>query len=77
MHTGMAKAMGSTSSTNTAAKSDDGEVVTNLIAHSDDGIFNSNASYTFEVKNTYHTDQTGCVTYLVTTPNGKPVAGIL
>ncbi|WPU93427.1 acetylxylan esterase [Mucilaginibacter sabulilitoris] len=58
----------------TQPKDDDEEVVTNLIAHSDDGIFNSNASYTFEVKNTYHTDQEGRVAYVVTTPAGKPVA---
>jgi cephalosporin-C deacetylase len=51
----------------------DEEVVTTLVAHSDDGIFNSNASYTFEVKNTYHTDQTGRVAYVVTTPAGKPL----
>ena len=55
-----------------ASKADE-EVVTKLVAHSDDGIFNSNASYTFEVKNTYHTDQTGRVAYVVTTPAGKPL----
>jgi cephalosporin-C deacetylase-like acetyl esterase len=74
MQTGMAKAMSNISFSKKTAKADDGEVVTNLIAHSDDGIFNSNASYTFEVKNTYRTDQTGRVAYIVTTPNGKPVA---
>jgi cephalosporin-C deacetylase len=52
----------------------DEEVVTNLVAHSSDGIFNSNASYTFEVKNTYHTNQEGTVSYVVTTPAGKQVA---
>ncbi|MEN0056035.1 MAG: acetylxylan esterase [Mucilaginibacter sp.] len=72
MQTGMAKAMSNSSFK--ILKADEGEVVTNLIAHSDDGIFNSNASYTFEVKNTYHTDQTGRVAYVVPTPNGKPVA---
>src|SRR5882762_2070579 len=52
----------------------DEEVVTNLVAHSSDGIFSSNASYTFGVKNTYHTSQEGTVSYIVTTPAGKQVA---
>ncbi|MDN5286217.1 MAG: hypothetical protein JWR38_2491 [Mucilaginibacter sp.] len=56
------------------AISADEEVTTNLIVHSDNGIFTTNASYTFEVKNTYRTSQEGMVSYTVTTPAGKLVA---
>jgi cephalosporin-C deacetylase len=51
----------------------DGAVNTVVTTHSTDGIFNSTASYTFDVKNTYKTQQVGKVKYIVTTEAGKKV----
>jgi cephalosporin-C deacetylase-like acetyl esterase len=55
------------------AQSDDSEgaVNTTLTTHSSTGIFSSNASFTFQVNNTYKTAQTGKVSYIVTTEGGK------
>jgi cephalosporin-C deacetylase len=50
-----------------------GTVTTVLKPHSSDGIFNSTASYTFEVNNTYQNAEIGKVSYLVTTEAGKKV----
>ncbi|HEY8781689.1 MAG TPA: acetylxylan esterase [Mucilaginibacter sp.] len=48
-------------------------VTTVLKPHSSDGIFNSTASYTFQVNNTYQNAESGKVSYLVTTEAGKKV----
>jgi cephalosporin-C deacetylase len=59
---------------NTYAQSNDGGSVTTVLTpHSKDGIFNADASYTYEVKNTYKTPQVGKVSYIVTTESGKKV----
>jgi len=50
-----------------------GDVSTTLTAHSSDGIFGSTASYTFSVRNSSKTVQTGKVSYLVTTEANKKV----
>ena len=42
-----------------------GDVSTILTAHSSNGIFATNASYTFDVKNTYNKTEAGKVTYVV------------
>jgi cephalosporin-C deacetylase len=57
------------------AQSDDKDDAINTIItpHSSDGIFNSTASYTFEVKNPTGNRQTGKVAYLVTTESGKKI----
>ena len=54
-------------------KSDGGSVVTVITPHSSDGIFNSSASFTFQVTNSYSTPQTGKISYIVTTEAGKKV----
>ncbi len=51
----------------------EGEISAVITPHNSDGIFNSTASYTFEVKNGSGTPQTGKVSYLVTTEAGKKV----
>lgn len=48
-----------------------GDVNTVLDPHSKDGIFNSTASYTFNVTNTFKVPQIGKVSYIVTTESGK------
>ncbi|WP_157740970.1 acetylxylan esterase [Mucilaginibacter xinganensis] len=54
------------------AQSDDsGTVNTIVTTNSNDGIFSSTASYTFEVKSTYNTIQQGHIKYVVTTEAGK------
>ena len=50
-----------------------GTVSTVLTPHSKDGIFNSTASYSFAVTNTYKTPQTGKISYIVTTEAGKKI----
>ncbi|MEO3403859.1 acetylxylan esterase [Mucilaginibacter sp. CAU 1740] len=52
----------------------DEEVSTTLTPRSKDALFSNNASYTFDVKNTYNTVQEGKVSYRVTTPTGVLVA---
>src|SRR3569833_630048 len=47
------------------------EVTTELTTHSSDAIFSSTASYTFDVRSTYNTTQSGTVKYVVTTEAGK------
>ena len=52
-----------------AAKTDNnngGDVSTELVAHSSNAIFGTNAAYTFEVKNTTDQVQSGKVSYIVT-----------
>lgn len=53
--------------------SSDGDISTNLVAHDGDAIFNDEASFTFSVKNRSNADQTGTVSYLVTTEKGAKV----
>ncbi|MCO5950031.1 acetylxylan esterase [Mucilaginibacter flavidus] len=53
------------------AAAQDGTVNTNVLTHDKDGVFNSTASYTFDVSSTYTTPQTGRVKYEVTTEAGK------
>ncbi|MDB4901606.1 MAG: hypothetical protein JWQ63_887 [Mucilaginibacter sp.] len=48
-----------------------GEVITSVITHSSDGIFNSSASFTFEVKNTLKKRQSGKLSYIVTDESNK------
>ncbi len=50
-----------------------GTVSTVLTPHSSDGIFNSTASYTFEVNSTFKKPENGKVSYIVTTEAGKKV----
>jgi len=50
-----------------------GTVTTVVKTHSSDGIFNSTASYTFQVDNSYNNTETGKISYLVTTETGKKV----
>lgn len=57
-------------SSNSNSKDD---ISTVLTAHSGDGIFNSTASYTFEIKNPTDADQTGKVSYQVITPRGEKI----
>src|SRR6266481_5569176 len=49
----------------------DGSVNTVVTTNSKDGVFNSTASYTFDVKSTYKTTQAGRLKYVVTTEAGK------
>jgi cephalosporin-C deacetylase len=51
----------------------DGEVSTEVKIHDSEGIFNGTASFTFSVKNTLHNEQSGTVSYLVTTEKGEKV----
>ncbi|MDB5018013.1 MAG: hypothetical protein JWQ84_2845, partial [Mucilaginibacter sp.] len=48
-------------------------VNTALTTHSKDGIFNSTASYTFDVTSTYKNPEVGSVKYVVTTEAGQKV----
>ena len=48
-------------------KESDGTVTTVLTPHSSDGIFNSSATYTFQVNNKYKIPEIGKISYLVTT----------
>jgi len=50
-----------------------GAVNTVLTIHSKDGIFNSTASFTYDVTSTYKTPEVGKVTYVVTTETNKKV----
>jgi cephalosporin-C deacetylase len=52
-----------------------GTINTVVTTHSTDGIFNSTASYTFDVKSTFKTPEVGSVKYIVTTETGKKVKG--
>lgn len=55
-----------------AAKADDeGEVSTILTSSDKNSLFDNTAKYTFEVKNTTAADQTGKVSYIVTTETGQ------
>ena len=58
---------------NAQDKSDGGAVTTIVIPHSSDGIFNSAASFTFQVTNSYSTPESGKISYIVTTEAGKNV----
>lgn len=49
----------------------EGEVSTTLEVHDHDAIFSSSASFTFKVNNGTNTDQTGSVSYLVTTEKNE------
>jgi cephalosporin-C deacetylase len=49
----------------------EGTVNTVVTTHSKDGVFNSTASYTFDVTSTYNTPQAGRLKYIVTTEAGK------
>jgi len=59
--------------THAQSNENDGAVTTVLTTHSSDGIFNSTASYTFQVNNKYKNTEVGKVSYLVTTETGKKV----
>jgi len=52
----------------------DGEVSTDLKIHDGDGIFSGTASFTFSVKNTLENEQSGTVSYQVTTEKGEKVS---
>lgn len=52
----------------------DGEVSTEVKIHDGDGIFSGTASFTFLVKNTMDNEQTGSVSYLVTTEKGEKIS---
>ena len=51
----------------------DGEVSTEVKIHDGDGLFNGTASFTFSVKNTLSNEQSGTVSYLVTTEKGEKI----
>ena len=51
----------------------EGEVSTEVKIHDSDGVFSGIASFTFSVKNTLHNEQSGTVSYLVTTEKGEKV----
>jgi hypothetical protein len=51
----------------------DGEVSTEVKIHDSDGIFSGTASFTFSVKNTLDSVQSGTVSYVVTTEKGEKV----
>jgi len=51
----------------------DGEVSTDLKIHDSDGIFSGTASFTFSVKNTLDSVQSGTVSYVLTTEKGEKV----
>ena len=50
-----------------------GEVSTDVKIHDNDGIFSGTASFTFSVKNATDNDQTGTVSYLLTTERGQKI----
>jgi cephalosporin-C deacetylase len=54
-------------------KEDEETVFTMLSINNKDGIFSSNASFTFDVKNTYNIVQEGTVSYLLTDEKGVKV----
>jgi cephalosporin-C deacetylase-like acetyl esterase len=58
-------------STVAAPNKNKAEISAELTVHDRDAIFSSTASYTFEVKNPTDAEQTGKVSYLVTTDRGK------
>ncbi|WP_431199903.1 acetylxylan esterase [Mucilaginibacter sp. P19] len=58
---------------NTDKSSGDDEVSTVLTINNKDGIFSSTASFSFEIKNTYDTNQEGSISYNITTENGQIV----
>jgi cephalosporin-C deacetylase len=51
----------------------DGEVSSEVKIHDKNAIFSETASFTFSVKNTLDTDQSGTVSYLITTEHGEKV----
>jgi cephalosporin-C deacetylase-like acetyl esterase len=51
----------------------EGEVSTEVKIHNSDGIFSGTASFTFSVKNTLDNEQSGTVSYQVTTEKGEKV----
>lgn len=51
----------------------DDEVSTEVRIHDSDGIFNGTASFTFSVKNNLNNEQSGTVSYRVTTEKGEEV----
>lgn len=51
-----------------------GDISTEVVAHDRDAIFNSSAYFTFSVSNPTGKDQTGTVSYIVTTEKGDKVA---
>jgi cephalosporin-C deacetylase len=55
----------------TGAKEDAGEISTLLTTPNNNAFYDDKAKYTFEVKNTTNTVQTGKVSYLVTTESGQ------
>ncbi|SEP22269.1 acetylxylan esterase [Mucilaginibacter sp. OK283] len=57
-------------------KEDEESVSTILNINNKDGIFNSVASFTFDVKNTYDTQQEGTVSYLITDEKGVKVKAL-
>ncbi|GGB27709.1 hypothetical protein GCM10011500_49980 [Mucilaginibacter rubeus] len=58
---------------NTGKSGGDDEVSTVLTINNKDGIFSSTASFSFEIKNTYDTNQEGSISYNITTENGQIV----
>ena len=50
------------------------DVSTEVVAHDGDAIFSSQASFTFSVKNRLDAEQSGTLSYLVTTEKGERVA---
>ena len=52
----------------------DGQVSTEVKIHDSDGIFSGTASFTFSVKSSMNSEQTGSVSYLVTTEKGEKVS---
>jgi len=57
-------------------KEDEESVSTILNINNKEGIFNSVASFTFDVKNTYDTQQEGTVSYLITDEKGVKVKAL-
>jgi len=51
----------------------EGEVSTEVKIHDSDGIFSGTASFTFSVKNTLDNEQSGSVSYILTTEKGEKV----
>src|ERR1700739_2984298 len=51
-----------------------GDISTEVVAHDKDAIFSGSAYFTFSVNNPTGKDQTGTVSYIVTTEKGDKVA---
>jgi cephalosporin-C deacetylase len=58
------------------AKEDEETVSTELNINNKEGIFSSTASFTFDVKNTYDTEQTGTISFVLTDEKGTKVRAL-